>query len=172
MPGKYAEDREWSDLYLPAVKRIIGPLLLEETSFEVDTRQAADLIVLKARHMMIAARVRRFGYADRYPWEFTIRSHRDSGAKTELQKIVDGFGDWMFYGHAGIMPGEIDRWFVIDLAKFRAGLIRNPCTDGKEIWWGEKSNQDGTHFCWFDVRKFPEDILVNASHSHLIEAAS
>lgn len=168
MPGKYVEDREWSDLYIPAVKQIVGPLLLEETSFEVDTNQAADLIVMKARDMMIAARVRRPGYAERYPWEFTIRSYRDNGTKTEMQKIVDGFGDWMFYGHAGIVPGEIDRWFVIDLAKFRAGLIRNAFKsdplDGREIWWGEKSNNDGTHFCWFDVQKFPANILIKTSH--------
>ena len=95
MPGKYVEDREWSDLYIPAVKQIVGPLLLEETSFEVDTNQAADLIVMKARDMMIAARVRRPGYAERYPWEFTIRSYRDNGTKTEMQKIVDGFGDYV-----------------------------------------------------------------------------
>lgn len=120
--------------------------------------------MMKARDMMIAARVRRPGYAERYPWEFTIRSHRDNGTKTEMQKIVDGFGDWMFYGHAGIEPGEICRWFVIDLAKFRAGLIRNPGGCGREIWWGEKSNNDGTHFCWFDVRKFPANILIKASH--------
>lgn len=164
MPGNYAEDREWSDSLIPTIKQIVGPLLLEESSFDVDTKQATDLILMRARDMMIAARVRRFGYAERYPWEFTIRSHRDNGTKTELQKIVEGFGDWMFYGHAGIMPGEIDRWFVIDLAKFRAGLIRNPSTDGRGIWWGEKSNNDGTHFCWFDVQKFPANILIKTSH--------
>lgn len=166
MPDSYAEDRAWSDIYIPAIKRIVGPLLLEEASFEVDTKQAADLVVLKARNMMIAARVRRFGYAERYPWEFTIRAHRDSGAKTELQKILDGFGDWMFYGHAGQRIGEICRWFVVDLDRFRAGVTRDSVAKGKEIWWGKKSNQDGTYFCWFDVRKFPEHILVGSSHQH------
>ena len=96
----YSADRRWSDAFIPAIKQIVGPLLLEESSFEVDTQQAADLVVMNARDTTIACRVRRGGYADRYGYEFTIRAKRDTGAKTELEKIIDGFGDWMFYGHA------------------------------------------------------------------------
>jgi len=153
----YDLDRRWSDAFIPAIKKIVGPLLLEESSFEVDTKQAADLVILNARDKTIAARIRRNGYADRYPYEFTIRAKRDSGAKTELEKIVDGFGDWMFYGHANDNRVDIDRWMVIDLSGLRAALIRNKAPYQKQ------SNGDGTHFIAFDIRALPEYCLISAS---------
>lgn len=158
----YESDRKWSDAFIPAMKQIVGPLLLEPSSFEIDTKQATDLVVLRARDHMIAARVRRTGYADRYPFEFTVRSARDSGSRTELEKLVDGWGDWMFYGHAASNGFGFDRWFVINLHHFRAALIR----DKKQIVYQKKSNFDGTHFISFDVRSFPQSppLLVAASH--------
>lgn len=86
--GEYSFDRKWSDVMIPQIKRLVGPKLLEESSFENDAQQATDLMILNARDKRIAARVRRPGYADRYPYEFTIRSHRDSGSKTELEKLL------------------------------------------------------------------------------------
>ena len=71
-----------------------------------------DLVILKARSMAIGVRVRRPGYAERFPGQFTIRSHRESGAKTELRKIVEGWGDWLFYGHAD-GSGGISDWLLI-----------------------------------------------------------
>lgn len=153
----YQSDRAWSDNFIPAIKQIVGPLLLEASSFEIDTTQAADLVVLNARDKTIAARVRRFGYADRYPHDFTIRSSRDSGAKTELEKIVDGFGDWMFYGHSDESETGISRWMVINLASLRAALIRDKAP------WKKKSNSDGTHFVAFDIRDLPESCLIAAN---------
>lgn len=153
----YDFDRRWSDAFIPAIKKIVGPLLLEESTFDVDTKQAADLVVLNARDKMIAARIRRPGYAERYPFEFTIRAKRDSGAKTELEKIVDGFGDWMLYGHASSTGADLCRWMVIDLDGLRAALIR------KKAAWKKQSNGDGTHFVAFDVRSLPEYCLVASS---------
>lgn len=159
----YDIDRQWSDKYIQPMKQIIGPLLLEPSPFDVDTKQATDLIVLRARDHMIAARVRRAGYADSYPYDFTIRSARDSGAKTELEKIVNGFADWMFYGHAEKDSNGFSRWMVINLHSFRAALIRH---QHHPIKYKEKSNGDGTHFIAFDVRSFPAHppILVAESH--------
>ncbi len=111
--------------------------------------------------MRVAARVRRPGYAQRYPHQFTIRSQVASGAQTELSKIVNGNGDWMFYGHSNAAQTGLDAWWLIDLNAFRAGLIRKGA-DG--LQWGNKSNADGTRFTWFDVRSFPaEPPLVVAS---------
>jgi len=153
----YESDRRWSDAFIPAIKRIVGPMLLEESSFEVDTKQAADLVVLNARDKTIAARIRRPGYADRYGYEFTIRSMRDSGAKTELEKLVDGFGDWMFYGHAHENGRDLTRWMVINLPAWRAALIR------KQVIAKKKSNVDGTHFVVFDVRNLPPNVVIGCN---------
>ena len=154
----YTIDRQWSDQFIPSIKTIVGPLLLVETPDEIDCNQAADLMVFSARNIRIAARVRRHGYADRFPYEFTLRCARDSGAETELSKIIDGWGDWMFYGHASTHEGVLLRWWIIDLAIFRASLIRDRNND--RILCGKKSNGDGTHFAWFDLRSFPESLVV------------
>lgn len=160
MPSEdYIENRAWSDQFIPQIKQIVGPFLLEESSFEVDTQQAADLVVMQGRNLTIACRVRRPGYFDKYPYDFTIRS-RNNGHSTELRKIVSGWGDLMFYGHA-TATGRICAWYLIDLNAFRAHMIRNGFKN--YIRFGETPNGDGTWFYWFDVRSFTgQPILIIA----------
>ena len=159
----YQSDRAWSDGFIPAIKRIVGPHLLEPSSLKVDTQQAADLVVLTGRNLTIAARVRRSGFADLFPYQFTIRAQRAGGARTELQKIVDRWGDWFLYGHA-ISDVDIGRWMIIDLHSFRAARSRRIIPDNM---CGMKKNTDGrTTFAWFDVRGFAqcrEPILIASS---------
>jgi hypothetical protein len=153
--ASYAQDRAWSDRFIPEIKRIVGPYLLCESSFEVDTLQAADLVVMKAKNMTIACRIRRPGYAESYPNDFTIRSHRASGAETEFDKLVKGWGDWMFYGHAQDNDSNhIRRWMLIDLSSWRAHMIRR---DRYKFRYGDGDNRDGTHFYWFDSSSFPTE---------------
>lgn len=166
----YVSDRKWSDQYLQAIRYIVGPKLLVPSPMEVDMKEAADLIVLRARDMTVACRVRRPGYADRYPWQFTIRGHRDNGMRTELAKISEGWGDWMFYGHAAEDPGAIERWFLIDLHVWRADIQRDAWRAAKRKPQRHSQslqlipNGDGTHFAAFDVRRFPPELVVASSH--------
>ena len=153
--SKYESDRVWSDCYIPHMKKIIGPYLLEESSFEVDTQKASDLVLLQAASVMIACRVRRSGYADQYPNQFTLRYMRDSGVETEYSKVVSGWATWMFYGHASAnQPGIVEKWMLINLNHFRAHLIDSDSR--KSILFGTVPNGDGTHFRWFDASSFPE----------------
>ncbi len=162
--GNYANDRSWSDLMSDQIRQIVGPHLLAPTPMEMDRKQAADLFVFTAKNMTIAARVRRPGYAEQYPFEFTIRSARDSGAKTEMAKIIDRWGDWFFYGHE--KDNIIHRWWLIDLDAFRAALIRHKRIGGVSLSFKQKSNGDGTHFVAYDLRSFPSSppILIGSSH--------
>ncbi|MGY8665701.1 hypothetical protein Q3C01_25535 [Bradyrhizobium sp. UFLA05-109] len=151
----YETDRQTSDRFLPEVKRLISPYLLDATPDFIDQKQAADLMTVLGRDIRIGVRVRAFGYAERYPHQFTLRCQRDTGTETELSKIINGWGDWFFYGHAASPEGlEISPWWLIDLAAFRAALIRE-ARNGTELRHGDGSNGDGTHFKWFDVRSFP-----------------
>lgn len=150
MPN-YTEDRRWSDQFIPQIKRIVGPHLLEVTSFEVDTQEAADLIIMHARTVTLACRVRRPGY-EKYVGQFTIRAKRDTGVTTELQKITNGWGDLMFYGHVNEQD-DIWAWLLVDLHAFRAHLIRT----GKPNKSGMVSNRDGTYFAWFNAFDFPPE---------------
>ena len=147
----YKKDRSFSDLFIPEIKQIIGPRLLIESTFEVDTRQAEDLTVLLVDNKSIAARVRRPGYL-KYRHEFTVRSRRDSGAETELSKIYDGWGEWMFYAHAASNNPDdgFACWMLINLSSFRSQMIKYR----KTIRWTRQSNNDGTYFNAFDVFSF------------------
>lgn len=162
--GTYQKDRQWSDQFLPEIRKIVGPYLLTESSFEIDTKEAADLIIMKARDMTIACRVRREGYADKYPYDFTIRSKRDSGARTEMAKLLEGWGDWMFYGHAGKSYGSLTRWWLIDLHQWRERLLRAGFNNAWKDFAHQKSNNDGTYFLTFDLRAFKPSILIAGSH--------
>lgn len=163
----YQDDRAFSDRYLAQLCRLIGPHLLVPSSLEQDMKEAADLVVLRARDLTIACRVRRpmKDYAVRFPNEFTIRSRRDSGASTEFDKIINGWGDWLFYGHATSTFPQIAPWWLIDLSAFRAHLIRKASI--KQLKYGENANGDGTYFYWFRVDSFPADppILVAQSEA-------
>lgn len=153
----YRSDRAWSDQFIQSICQIVGPLLLTEAPLKIDQEENTDLIVLSVDAKRIACRVRRHGYADRYPNEFTIRCRRDSGMETELSKIINGFGDWMFYGHqAALDTIEIDPWMLLDLRPFRGGLIRH-LNHQHVLRCGVKPNDDGTHFKWYDATSFPEN---------------
>jgi hypothetical protein len=155
----YQADREWSDGLLPALRHIVGPLLVEPSTLVQDREQAADLTVFTARSLTIACRVRRPGYSDSYPWDFTIRARRNNGVKTELAKIVDGWGDWFLYGHADQDGFNLARWMVLDLNVFRSALIRSTkIRERPEIRNPDRS----TTFVAYDVREFPQDIVIAA----------
>lgn len=164
MTFHYNINRAWSDRYLPQIKSIVGAHLLAAAPDSLDMRRATDLLMLDARDMRIAARVRRPGYAGRYPHEFTIRAEAAYGGETELSKIVNGHGDWMFYGHASYDGTSFDRWWLLDLRAFRAALIRQ-AANGFPVRCGDKRNADGTAFKWFDIRSFP-------AHPPLVVASS
>ena len=160
----YAINRHWSDQFIPEICRIVGAHLLEVAPEPLDLHHATDLMTFLGRDLRIAARVRRHGYAGRYPYDFTIRSRVGSGATTELAKIVNGEGDWLFYGHANASETGFDLWWLLDLRAFRAGLIRQ-AANGWPIRSGDKANPDGTWFKWFDIRSFPSEppLIVAAS---------
>ncbi|KVS50670.1 hypothetical protein WK39_27805 [Burkholderia cepacia] len=167
----YRDDRTWSDAYLPAIRMIVGPHLLVPAPLELDQTQATDLIVLKAQNITVAARVRRPEYASRFPFDFTIRCRRDSGAETELSKILHGWADWMFYGFANPTDaGTIAHWHLIDLDAFRFELARLGYQHGWRVACEEHDNHDGTHFMAFDVRRFSNCVIASSDPVPPLEA--
>lgn len=156
----YAADKAWSDRFIPAICEVVGPLLLKPAPLTVDQREATDLIVLEAQDMRIAARVRKHCYLSRWPDQFTIRSRRDSGAETELRKVIGGWADWMFYGFATAdEDGALAAWRVLDLDVFRVYV-------GRMLWDHtlppEIHNGDGTYFRAFGVESFPASLVLAA----------
>ena len=158
--NSYKNDREWSDRFLSHVYKIVGPLLMEPASFELDAKQSTDLIVIKARDMRIGVRIRRPGFFDRFPNDITIRSARDTGTETELLKIMKGFGDWMFYGHSDKSEKSLVAWCLMDLNMWRYAMMTDRYTN--QAHRKQISNRDGTHFVAFDVTKMPQGVLISS----------
>lgn len=158
----YLKDRKWSDRFIPEIKKIVGPLLLVESPDLIDMKEASDLILLRAKNLMVACRVRRPGYLEKFPNDFTMRAKRDSGADTELKKITDGFADWMFYGHSTEEEnGQFSAWRVLDLNVWRAYMIRS--RELVNINQRMIPNGDGTFFVEFNVDDFPLKLIIAES---------
>lgn len=162
---KIRESWSWADNYLPHVREIVGPLLLEAAPLAVDRNQAADLVVLRARDLNVAVRIRRAEYSI-YQNQFTLRAGRPSGTKSEWSKVCEGMASWFFYGFASATePGRLSSWNLIDLDAFRAHLIHHP----ERIVKGERTNADGTTFRWFDLASFPSEPKLLVASSRPIE---
>lgn len=155
----FDRDFEWQRNFLPAIRKHVGPLLVQEAPLDLDQSEATDFLLMDARDRRIAARVRREGYRDQYGRQVTFRSWRESGVDTGWQKIVQqGYADWFFYGHYTGHPWTIEPWFVIDLDVFRSiGQNIDSWRRLAEAWNKPNGNDGGaTRFHAFDLRSVQE----------------
>lgn len=119
----WRDDKKWSDIFLPEIKRILGEYLIGEPPIEEDMERNTDLVVLKLETVRVGCRIRRAEYYDKYSDDFTIRYTRPNGTKTELTKIIEGWGDYFFYGF-GRDTGELIAWRLAKLTEFRIWYMR------------------------------------------------
>jgi hypothetical protein len=153
----YEEDRRRADMVSRDVQLVLRTecgWVTMAASEQLDQHRATDLVTSLGLH--IAVRCRSYqGYFEKYGTEFTIRSRRETGAKTELAKIMEGFGDFMHYG---FVAGFNHKYFrIIDLDKLRAALGATDLDDVSV----ELPNRDGeTYFRAFDLNRFPKDASV------------
>lgn len=145
----YQLDREWGDSYVSQVTRILTQLLpylveINTASIEMDTKCATDFTI-KLKGGNIAVRLRRPDCTFR---DLTIRALRDSGTKTELEKIKEGHGFRYFYGWID-ENNRIAEWMLVDLDRVRKmGLLNKK----REI----KPNYDGTYFIYISIAELNE----------------
>lgn len=162
--GSHAADRPFGDQFIPwamsmfsvpPMDRLPG-VVVRKASEHLDLSRATDLTRTwtdghRVEHW--ALRAREHHYARSYGFDVTLRSRRDSGAETELSKILDGFGDRMLYGfQSAVAPMVLGRWVVLDLHALRRAVRDEPA------WWRrtlrrETDNRDGTHFVPLDTRE-------------------
>lgn len=166
MGQSWKTDKKWSDKFLPEIKQILGLHLIGEPPIEEDQERNTDLIVLKMDAIRIGCRVRRHTglngqpYFDKYGDEFTVRCARPSGCKTELAKIVEGWGDYFFYGFSASDETALIRWSLCNLNVFRLWfnycLVRNH----GDIPGIEKCNGDeSSKLRIFKFKDLPEDFV-------------
>jgi hypothetical protein len=164
----WEENKCWSDQYLDEIKPILGAHLIGEAPEAEDRHRNTDLIVLRMDPVRIACRVRRPGY-EKYGDEFTIRSCVSGGGKTELTKIIEGWGDYFFYGH-GDNSGKLSSWNLCDLNVFRLWFNRFICSNGGLLPGISQANYDGSKFRAFKFSELPSDFVVASSKPQRINA--
>jgi len=161
-------DKRWSDTFLPEIKGILGLHLIGEPPIEEDAERNTDLMVLRMEAVRIGCRIRRFD-ALKYLAEFTIRAGRPSGVKTELTKVIEGWGDYFFYGFGDSEGRNLHAWTLADLRVFRrwymAELFEN---DRRKAPGSKQNNVDGSsYFYAYKWRDLPPDFVVASSRVEL-----
>lgn len=154
-------DKKWSDKFLPEIKQIIGEHLITEPPEEEDIEHNTDLIVLGFDSIRVGCRIRKYEYFSKYPNDFTIRSERPkNGKRTELSKIIEGWGDYFFYGFSDQAEIHILYWRIISLNKFRLWFNRELFKNKGELPGYSKNNADSSsNFIAFDISKMPNEII-------------
>ena len=174
----WKEDKRWSDRFLPEIKRILGEYLISEPPLEEDAEHNTDLMVLKLDSVRIGCRIRKFDYLERYGDEFTIRAGRPSGIKTELTKIIEGWGDYFFYGFSDEKEERLSQWILGDLKYFRYYLFRYLAKNNGQLPGIHKDNFDGSScFRSFKYRDIPDFIIssnvqIRTNSAHHFEKAN
>ena len=161
--NQWQRDKKWADKFLPEIKSILGRYLIGEAPREEDAEHNTDLIVLKMDAVRIGCRMRKYDYLIMYGDEFTIRSGRPSGMKTELTKIIEGWGDYFFYGFSDADETQIARWTLADMKVFRLWYNRKLARAKSMSFPGiKKDNSDGSSsFVAFRWADFPDDFIVS-----------
>ena len=157
---QWQHDKQKSDVYLPEIKRILGEHLIDEPPIEEDAERNTDLMVLRLDAVRIGCRVRSYGYIKDYGHQFTIRRDRPSGMKTELRKVIEGWGDYFFYGFGDESGQHLARWFIGDYRVFR-GWLSNQFFTGKRSWEERKNGDGSSSFMAFNVRDIPGFIVAS-----------
>lgn len=152
-------DKRWSDRFLPEIKAFLGQTFIGEASIEDDQRRNTDLITLTIKPLRFACRVRRYDAFQEYWMEFTLRNSRPFGAKTELEKVLEGWGDYLVYGFANQYENSLQQMFIGDLTIFRQWYTAEIAR--RRIPGVVKDNFDGSSsFRVFELRQLPPKFIV------------
>ena len=164
----WKDDKRWSDRFLPEIKRILGEHLIAEPPIEEDAERNTDLVVLRLDAVRIACRVRKHKYLESYGDEFTIRAGRPSGQKTELTKIIEGWGDYFFYGFSDDQERCLAKWILGDLKAFR--VYFNRMLFQNKRGWSEKKNHDNSScFIGFKTKEIPLFIVAQSKKGQVLQ---
>lgn len=118
------------------IKAILGMTFIGQDAI-ADKHQATDFLVMTLYPIKVACRLRTYNYYlnPKYREQFTIRCWLASGNKTELQKIREGYCEYMFYGFVDQEEKNIIKYTIIDLNVFRdqeGGMVFEHCNNPGE----------------------------------------
>jgi len=160
----FEKSKIWSDRFISEIKRNLGEVFIVVASFEDDTGYNTDLIMPNGDR--ISCRIRGYDYLKRYGNEATFRMSRPSGVKTELEKMMEGWGRYSFYGFANREGTGLERWFILDL-----NVLREYIKNLKQLPELHR-NPDGTTFWAFNVWSIPGFVVDSSENANVQRRAS
>lgn len=158
MRSDVAEDFDWQTRFRGHYRELAyGVVRVNVASWDDDLRRNTDMQIatLENGHR-IMCRARRFKHAARYGDQFTVRLSRPSGAKTEMAKIREGWGDFGIYGFES-QPGaaRLRPWVLYNVHRLREYLEGG----GR---WIYRDNRDGSGaFAAFVIHELPLGFVLN-----------
>lgn len=114
-----AHDLRLEERHALTIAGILGKTFVTK-DVRADLKDATDFAVFTVRPFGVGARLRTYSYDKRYHQQFTLRWSRPSGVDTEIDKIMEGLVDYIFYGFVSRDESRIVRYFIGDLAVFRS----------------------------------------------------
>jgi len=161
-------DIDFSNHFISEIKsiivqsRLIDEILVVAPPYE-DMKHNTDLIVLEANQLRFVCRVRRPEMLEKYGKEFTIRYARSNEAKTEFQKIIEGWGSYIFYGFSGY-DYKLKKWFIGDLTVFRSWYFDQlRLNNGKEPSSPIPNKDNSSTFLPFKINDLPKEFIIAQS---------
>lgn len=145
--------------YHDEIKAVLGLNFFKQASIEEDMKRNTDFTLMETERGRYACRVRSYEYYKRYKNEFTIRARTKFNQKTEIDKILEGWGDYFFYAFESENQNSILAYTVSDLDVFRK-TYKYALADGNKIGT-YKDNHDGTGFLAFRWSNFPAEFVID-----------
>jgi len=162
MVKAWKKDKAWSDKFIPKIRGILGQVFFSLPTIADDQMKNTDLICMDMSGARIGCRVRKKIYLKQYPFQFTIRYSRPMGTSTEYQKIIDGWGDYFFYGFSNNAEDDFLMWIIGDLKIFRKAM------SGGDMGILRKNYDLSSDFKAFDWQSMPPNFFVGISPPELI----
>lgn len=140
--------------------------------FDDDAEKNTDLIVFTLGAIRVACRIRRFNQYEKYGEQFTIRADRPSGAKCEFEKLLEGWGDYFFYGFSNEAEDGLHAWFIADLKPFRTFVNKHLIRNGGKLPGVKLPNRDdSSQFYAYWIHQLPASFIVARKSVPIFEFA-
>jgi hypothetical protein len=148
----YDHDIKLERVFAKRIKGILGCCFIGQ-DVKHDLTQATDFEIFTVKPFTVAARLRRYDAWLKYPQDFTIRWSRPSGVPTEIDKIRQGFGNYLFYGFVNEQENKIIQYLIGDLDTFRQVNQKPLCV--------LPNDPHDSDLAVFSVWQFPRDFLIH-----------
>ena len=159
----YEKDRAWSDMFIPEIKQILGEFLIKEAPIVEDMMHNTDLIVFELGTVRIACRIRKYSFCQNYGDQFTLRYSRPNDKETEFQKMLNGYGDYFFYGFSNSKEDKLYKWIIGDLNKLRTYINDYANNNDNKLPGIIKSNKDkSSEFIIFHYDSIPDFVVYSS----------